>query len=193
MLAFDNKGVTSSQNVAISGSGTTSVMTFTTPAFTLTGATGSSPIFSVGTSGAVKADGNVVAVCSTGSSATRGSDNVSITNGQRVFLSANFTAVSDRNELAGKSFLEFNCSETAKTTPFTVNSDLSLTQSDGTKLTAAQAAFFSSDSGFTGPNGGNYKSRAYKRVSGGVTRYALVNIATDVNPAAQYVTVAFQN
>jgi hypothetical protein len=189
MLGF-NGAATTTQGVSITGSGNTSVMTFVSPSFTLTGAVTSSPVWSAN-GGRVRASGNVVSYCSAGSKAAYGSGDTPYQQGQYVYFSANLTAVTDITELRGHTFYEFSCAATGTNYSTAINSDGSLTRIDqaGTAtLTAAQAAQFFSAAGFIGTDGNNYKVRAYKVIDSGATRYFLVN--PTAQPTANFVTLA---
>ena len=193
-LAFTNVGGTSTQNVSISGAGATSVMTFTSPAFTLTGATSNSPAWSTN-GGMTKANGNVLVYCSAGQTAfsTNSSTLVPYQQGANVFISANLTAVSDVVVLLGNTYTEFDCAGSTVTSKFNADGTVTRTNSDGTvnTLTAAQVAQFFSASGFTGGGGSNYKSRAYKYTIAAGTRYFISTIVTQVNPTANFVTLGY--
>ena len=194
-LAFSSTGTTTNQDVSISGTGTTSVMTFTSPAFTLTGATSSSPVWSAN-GGMTKADGNVVLYCSAGQTAYNANSSASMVpyqQGVRLFISANLTAVSDVIGLMGNTYTNFDCAGNSETSRFNADGTMTRTNPDGSvvTLTSAQVAQFFSVSGFTGGGGSNYKFRAYKYTTPAGTRYFISEIVTQVNPTANFVTLAY--
>lgn len=193
-LAFVNAGTSSTQNVVITGTAPTTVMTFSSPAFTVTGAGSGTPTWS-SQGGMEKANGNVIVYCSAGQTAISTADTAKVPyqEGARIFISANLTAVSDAVVMRGLKFEEFDCA--GSTTTMQSNSDGTTTRVDpsGTStLTATQVAQFFSASGFTGPGGGNYKTRAYKYTVGANTRYFTVTKVAQVNPTANYVILGVQ-
>lgn len=193
-LAFTNAGTSTVQNVVITGTSPNNVMTFSSPAFTVTGAGTNSPTFSA-QSGREKANGNVIVYCSAGETPQSTSDTgkVPFQQGTRIFISANLTAVSDAAVMRGLSFTDFDCA--GSTTTMQANTDGTYTRVDpaGTRtLTAAEIAQFFSADGFTGPGGGNYKTRAYKYTIGQNSRYFTVTKVQQVNPTANYVILGLQ-
>ena len=110
-------------------------------------------------------------------------------------MSTNVVPVTDLTELnkVGVKTAEFDCG--GNTSSNTYNTDGSMTHVDNTgttTFTAAQVAQFSSDAGFTGSGGSNYKTRGYKTQVSGVTRYFVVTTANEVKPAAKFVTLSYQ-
>jgi hypothetical protein len=175
MLVFANDGTTSTQNVSVTNPGTSSVMTFTSPSFTLTGATGSSPVWSLNGGGQVKAGGNALVACTAGQLTTPGTETVNkpFQNGARVFISGNLVALSDLTLLKGLSFTKFDCAGNAQVVTF--NQDGSVTFPSGTG-SASQVLANASANGFTDTDGSNSKLRAYKYTVGTQVRYFIVNI-----------------
>lgn len=197
-LQFVNTGASSTQNVVITGSGMSSVMTFNSPAFTLTGATSSNPTWS-SNGGFVRADGNVVVYCAAGrlNSPTPNSNTADVPylEGGKIYLSTNVAPVTDLTEFkkVGVKTTQFDCAGNISTNTYNADGTVTLADNTGaTTLTAAQAAQFNSDAGFTAPGGSNYKSRAYKIQQFGVARYFVVTTVNQVNPTAKYVTLSYQ-
>jgi len=180
-LTFNTTNASSNQNVTITGTGTTSVMTFSNPAYTLTGATGNTPIWSANT-GKVYAAGNVVSYCSAGNQITSSSAdsvNMPFMNGHVINISANLVAVSDFTEMKNVSLTKFDCAGSLGTLTFNSTGD-SLTNTDrnGTAtLSSSDVAQLTSINGTTYSDGSNNKVRGYKYVTNGVTKYFLVTYA----------------
>ena len=173
-------GVPTTQNVAITGAGASSVMTFTSPAFTLTGAAGGTATFSAN-GGQVKADGNVVSYCSAGKQTTFGATegiNKPFQNGHRVFLSANLTPVTNLAEINGKRFSLFNCTGTDGKMTFNAAGDGAAytSASDNQTIPAAVVAQWFSDAGVVETNGSGSKMRLYKHTAAGVSKYYILFI-----------------
>ena len=173
-------GVPTTQNVAITGAGVSSVMTFTSPAFTLTGAAGGTATFSAN-GGQVKADGNVVSYCSAGKQTTFGETggiNKPFQNGHRVYLSANMTPVSNLAEINGLSFSQFNCTGTdGKLKVNAAGDGFVYTSSAGSETTtAATFAQYATDAGRQNADGSNAKLRIFKHTASGVSKYYVLNI-----------------
>lgn len=188
-LALTYTGAGSTQNVAITGSGASSVMTFTSPAFTLTGADSASPSFSAN-GGQVKAGGNVISYCSAGIQTTATTvENKPFQNGHRIFISANLTQVTSVAEVKGLSFSVFNC--TGKVSTVVVNAagdSLTFTSPTGSGvLTGADLSAMLSDAGRT-KDGSTDKARFYKYTAAGVSKYFLVGITGYTNPAEPNVS-----
>lgn len=197
-LAFVSALTSSTQNVAITGSGTTSVMTFTSPAFTLTGATGNSPVWGGAAQGGMtKANGNVVVECNSGYQATSSGSattDLAFQTGANIFLSANMVPVTNAAELQGLTFNFFDCSGANGTTEV-YNANGTTTHTDNsanTTLTAAQAAQFVSTSGITLGGGSNFKVRIYKTTVSGQTRYFSTWLINQVSPNGTYVRLGYQ-
>lgn len=193
-LAFVNAGTSSTQNVVISGTAPSTVMTFSSPSFTVTGAGSGTPTWS-SQGGMEKASGNVIVYCSAGQTPITTADTAKVPfqEGARIFISANLTAVSDASVLRGLTFTDFDCAGSTTTMQF--NSDGTATRTDPTgtsSLSATQLAQFVSASGFTGPGGGNYKTRVYKYTVGSNSRYFTVTKVAQVNPTANYVILGVQ-
>ena len=132
-LAFVSVLTNSQENVAITGSGTTSVMTFSSPAFTVTGATSSSTTFNTG-GGLVKANGNVVLFCANGKQTPSGNDttDLSFQVAGKVFISANLVAVSDASVLAGLTIKTEDCAGVTVNTTYNTNGTSTRVDSSGT-------------------------------------------------------------
>jgi hypothetical protein len=199
-LAIAETGASSTQNVAITGSGTTSVMTFTSPAFTLTGADGGSATFSAN-GGQVKARGNVVSYCAAGKQAVAGTSDANgvAANGHRLFISANLTQVFTPTDLKGLTFSNFNCTGQVDTFAFSATGDTvahtNPTGSTESELTAGWTASLS-DAGETRPNGNIRKTRIYKYTAAGVSKYFLVfivKLAGVSSPLAYQVNIFSQD
>jgi len=193
-LAYASNGTTSQQDAVITGAGATSVMTFSSPSFTLTGASGSNPTWS-SNGGMVRAGGNVLAYCSAGmrTTATGGAVDKPFQEGTRVFLTANLVAVSNLAELYGFTFAQFDCA--GNSVNMTSNSDGTFTRVDSTATTPLNATTVTqlfSTTGFTFGGGSNFKYRAYKYTAAGATRYFLTTIVAQVNPTANFVTLSYQ-
>lgn len=193
-LAFVNAGTSSTQNVVISGTAPSTVMTFSSPSFTVTGAGSGTPTWS-SQGGMEKASGNVIVYCSAGQTPITTADTAKVPfqEGARIFISANLTAVSDASVIRGLTFTDFDCA--GSTTTMQINSDGTATRTDPTgtsNLSATQLAQFVSASGFTGPGGGNYKTRVYKYTVGSNSRYFTVTKVAQVNPTANYVILGVQ-
>lgn len=197
MLAFDTTLTGSMVNAVISGAGAPpSVMTFTAPAFTLTGADTATPVWGTN-GGVVKAGGNVVMYCDVGLPAAFdtavSTNNTPFEQGGHLFISANLETVSDASVLRGLTIKTETCAKEVITT--TYNADGTSTRVDPsgtTALNATQTAAFFSAAGFTGGGGSNHKVRVYKRVSGGTTRYFTVTLVDQVGPASKFVGVGYQ-
>ena len=188
-LAITYTGASSTQNVVITGSGTSSVMTFTNPAFTLTGADSATSTFSAN-GGQVKAGGNVVSYCSAGIQPTFssvGGANKPFQNGHRVFLSANLTQVTDVTLplLKGLSFSFFNCTGAAvKMTVNAAGDGGTITSPSGTEaLVPANLAAGLSDAGLKDADGSETKVRGYKYTASGVSKDFLLFIEKYTNSA----------
>lgn len=198
-LAFVSAQTSSTVNATITGSGTTSDMTF--PSFTVTGASGNGPSWSPG-GGMAKAGGNVLLYCANGKTTPSGSNqtDLSFQMGGKAFISANMVAVTDTSVLAGITLKTEDCAGNTVTTTYNADGTALRVQtgfSDFT-MTAAQASAFASDDGWTGSNGGNYKSRFYKYTSGATAvtaatvRYFVVTLINQKGPDGLYLNVGYQ-
>jgi hypothetical protein len=184
-LKFNNTTNQSTESATITGSGLTSVMAFPTSAFSVTGADSSgggsgSTFFSNSYTGSTYAAGNVVAVCTSGTSASIvPSTELAIRAGQSIFISANLVPMTSLAAAAGSQFKTFNCANTADTNISTFNSDGTITNSNGSgNLTAAEVAGAFSSAGTT-IGGANVKARSYRyAVNSTTNRYFTVLIIT---------------
>ncbi len=115
-------------------------------------------------SGAYRAEGNLLMLCTGNQSANT-----------YLAITSNMVRVTDLSELNGKNFLENSCGTGGNGTfSFSASGALTITtpgDPDDTPTPAQVTAFFS-DAGVTDSEG-NYKGRAYKYTSNGQTKYFL--------------------
>lgn len=187
--SFDSIAATSTVNATVSGSGATEALTFSAPAFTLTGATTSNPVFSAN-GGIVRADGNAIGYCSAGTAASVGDTPRRV--GLRIFMTSP-TLVTDITEIRGKSFPMFDCTEDRTTFVFNANGTGTLTRPNVSPVVfpADVLSRALSASGFT-DGAANTRFIPYKITTSGVTKYFVIVASIEAN-GSKYLTFSAEN